>query len=550
MKLISHCRAAAAHVLMPGFCLSFALTCGLFSAFLYTPTGIAQTAGGGVSSQRPTLDAPPLPLDWRKVKWPSLDYQRIGIAGGAALFTLHSSSDKRIRINAVFPKGIYAFPENAQTQLEAVSDLIVTGGAGKRSYEEIQNISLQQGVSFETRFTKTGALSIAVSGLQEDFDTALELLSDIVLRPSFEPKAFDIWKKEKSDAFQDLMDGSNSRKQDAIMSQEMAKIIYGPAHLRANQINRFSPKEVAAVSAITVKNLYKEIVNRAGSQFVLSGSFTKDQEAKLVSFIGTIPRQEVTSNAWLPERPQYIAKTGKVTASIPVKIIRKKDLTQCTISFEIYTSDFGKINTLERTQLAILREVYSSSGGVVGNDRFSKALRADTGISYSPHSNFNFDALEPNTNVGTWNMEFQSPNEKLAQAVQLASKTWDTFVNWGVTQNELDKARVSRMNRMMVNELTVFNFADMMLEDILSNNLPDAVGIEGSLGRLEKVTDPKPLNALLRRFAQPNQNERYRAAVVVFGNPSAKELSSLAKGGKFKVIADTPFEKIVEELQK
>jgi hypothetical protein len=242
----------------------------------------------------------------------------------------------------------------------------------------------------------------------------------------------------------------------------------------------------------------------------------------------------------MPERPAV--SPGKLR----VAVIRKADMTQCNVSLRWYFPNAGRMNELERTRFSILREVFSSTGGVVGNDRFSKALRADTGLSYSPRADFDNEALEPNTNVAMWRMNFQSANERVGDAVVLARKTWDDFASKGISAAELDRARVARMNALMAQEPTVFDKADMFLDDVLSRVVPNALGLENALLRLERETAPAAVNEALLRLVRGGAV----GSLVIMGNPPKAQMEKILALPGVEFVRDVPFDDVVRDLQR
>jgi hypothetical protein len=148
------------------------------------------------------------------------------------------------------------------------------------------------------------------------------------------------------------------------------------------------------------------------------------------------------------------------------KIKKRKNLKKSKTVDDDDVDDKG-----EEIEYDLLEDVFSSSGGIVGNDRFSKALRADSGISYSPHASFHHHLLHPNTNISSFFMSFQTPNNRLVEGIQLAEKTWNHFRKNGITQDELEFTKISSMNRLLGVELTIFDKSNILQNEIRSNQI-------------------------------------------------------------------------------
>ena len=504
--------------------------------------GVAVAQGDGAGAQpntRPAVASKPVPLPWRSIKWPSLNFNRTAIDGGAALYTISGETGKKLRIDLLFETGVYTIPRNMRTNLAATVDMFLLGGAGQRNFEELQRFLADNGIQVSTNISTLGQFHVALEMLSGDFSKAMSALEDMLLRPRFEQDALEIWKMEQTDSFQALLDGGNSRKQARFVEQEALRLAFGSDHYFAQSLARTSPPEIAKVTGKHIRQIASQIINRAGLNAILSGNINAQQQRALVRLLEKVPRLQPVTYSWLPGRIR-----NSSSKKIRMTVIRKNDLSQANLTLRYYLPAIGKLNRIERTRMTILREVFSSSGGVIGNDRFSKALRADSGISYGPYASFYPEAIEPNTNTGVWRMNFQSPNERLVEAVKLAVGTWSKFVTQGISQEELDNARIARINTTLATEQTVFDKVDEFVDDLQARVLPNPLGIEGALVRLEQEKNVSEMNALLR-----SQIEAGTVPVLVaFGNPDETTLSQLRKLPEIEVVKVENFESIAKEL--
>jgi len=490
-------------------------------------------------NSRPAVVSKPVPLNWKNIKWPSLNFNRIAIDGGAALYTISGETGKKLRIDLLFETGVYTIPRSMRTNLAATVDMFLLGGAGQRSFEELQRFLADNGILVSTNISTLGQFHVALEMLSGDFPKALSALEDMLLRPRFEQDALEIWKMEQTDSFRALLDGGNSRKQARFVEQEALRLAFGSDHYFAQSLARTSPPEIAKVTGSNIRKIASQIINRAGLNAILSGNITTQQQKALLRLLEKIPRLQPVTYSWLPGRVRSFD-----SKKIRMAIIRKNDLSQANLTLRYYLPAIGKLNRIERTRMTILREVFSSSGGVIGNDRFSKALRADSGISYGPYASFYPEAVEPNTNTGVWRMNFQSPNERLVEAVKLAVNTWNKFVTEGISQEELDNARIARINTTLATEQTVFDKVDVFVEDLQARVLPNPLGLEGALVRLEQEKSASEVNQLLR-----SQVEAGTVPVLVaFGNPDETTLTQLRKIPEVEIVKVENFENIAKEL--
>ena len=150
--------------------------------------------------------------------------------------------------------------------------------------------------------------------------------------------------------------------------------------------------------------------------------------------------------------------------------------------------------------------------------------------------------LFPNTDVGMFNLSFQSPNERLAEAVQLATKTWNDFIKNGISQEELDNTRTALINRMLASELTVFNKSDEVMNQINKGLLPSINPIEFYLAKLDKQRNLKNINDTLKKLSQEN----IVPVLVIMGNPSQQQINQLIKIENIDIVALTDLNAITK----
>ncbi|WP_397600364.1 M16 family metallopeptidase [Silvanigrella sp.] len=481
-----------------------------------------------LQSTRPIIFSKPTELNWRSITWPSINYSRIPVDGGAAIYTLPSESALKFKINIILPGGVYSLPKEDRPSYGAMVDLLAYGGIGNLNFDELQNYTTEYGINLKTSLLANGQIIISTDALTQDFSRVIDLLTDIILKPRFDKAALPLWKQQSNDAFKNLLDSNTSEKQFRFIDQQANSIIFGKDHYFATTIERSSPKSIDKINYEKIKELYKKTISRNGLNAFISGSYSQKDLDKLKNLISKIPYLEPSIRTWLPSR--NIENSN--LKSIRTEIITKPDMSQCNISLRYYFPKIGKLNSIETIQFDILEDIFSSSGGIVGNDRFSKALRADSGISYSPHAYFNETILYPNTDIGMFSMTFQSPNERIAEAIQLATKTWDEFLKNGITQEELDNSRTSLINRMLASELTVFNRSDELMSQILRGLLPSINPIEFNLAKLDKQRSLANINDTLKKLSK----DSIYPVLVIMGNPNADQINQIKKISDIEIV--------------
>ncbi|APJ03460.1 M16 family metallopeptidase [Silvanigrella aquatica] len=499
-------------------------------------------AQDSLQSSRPIIFSKPTELNWRSINWPSINYSRIPVDGGAAIYSLPSESALKFKINFTFPGGVYSLPKEDRPAYGALIDMLILGGIGNLSFDELQNYTTEYGINLKASLMPNGQLIISADALSSDFSRVLDLLTDMILKPRFDKKALPLWKQQSTDAFKNLLDANTIEKQYRFIDQQSYSIVFGENHYFTSIIERASPAVISKVTDEKVKELYKKEISKNGLNVFLSGSYTQKDLDSVKNLISKIPYLEPSVRTWLPSRDIEAYKGNKIRT----EIITKPDMSQCNISLRYYFPKLGKLNSIETTQYDILEEIFSSNGGVVGGDRFSKALRAKSGISYSPHAYFNDTVLFPNTDIGLFNLSFQSPNERIAEAIQLATKTWDDFLKNGITQEELDNTRTALINRMLTSESTVFNKSDEIMMQINRGNLPSINPIEFNLAKLDKQRNLKNVNDTLKKLA----DQAIVPVLVIMGNPNAEQINQLKNLDNIDIIAINDLEALAKPYNK
>ena len=253
-----------------------------------------------------------------------------------------------------------------------------------------------------------------------------------------------------------------------------------------------------------------------------------------------IPSETPLVIKWLPERSQV-----KASAKVLVSLIKKSDMKQSSLIFRAFFTHLGKLNTLEKIKMHLLSNVFSSQAGVVGSDRFSTALRVDSGLSYAPYAYFADNILYPNTNLGSFNLFFQSPDDRLFEAIDIAYKSWSKFINKGITEDELNRTRISLMNQMLAQEETIFDKSQNMISYLLLGKTPDVSSRETALSYLENLKDLSEINSTLFNITHYSTVP----VLAIMGNPGKDMIKKIQNDSRFELVRENDFEAIVNKLK-
>ena len=502
----------------------------LFGTFFSSVVSIAE-----VSSQ------PSKVLDWRKIESQSLDFSRKPVEGGVGIYTLPEKAARKFRVTFLFATGMYNFPQEQSAEVGATVVNLHLGGAGKRTYEDIVNFVTKLGLGFDVALNGEGRVQLSVEGLSGDFSQAMSLVEDILLHPNFDPQAFEVWKREETDDFNALLDAGSPAKQARFMNYEMNRLTLGENHYLTQTLMRRSPAGLNTIRPANFRNIAGKLLVRTGLNVVLSGGFRDGDVLSVEKLVRKIPQSDVKPEVWLMERPSQNAGSPE---KVHVAIIQKTDMAQASAELRILNLNVGKINRTERVDLGILEEVFASSGGVVGNDRWTRAMRAESGLSYSASAQFSEQVLEPNTNFGIWRLIFQSPLPRVPEACALAKKTWDTFVQKGVFAEEMERARTTIMNGRLAREETFVDKAIVFENSIARGDLPNPVSAQSLLARYEAAAGlEERVNRTLNRLA-PVRAPMY---LVIMGNVDKTSIDKISALPEFEITEVVSFSDLVKQ---
>jgi predicted Zn-dependent peptidase len=520
-------------------CYRSFLVTAVFSAGFLAPK-IAESQE--LTTARPALPTEPVPLDWRKVPWPAIDYERLPLKGGGGLYVVRSPEARKFSLSVIFPGGVYSSEQKLRPTLGAYVDLLLEGGTQLRTFEALQQFVQENGINLRTNVASDGAVTVSMDGLTGDYDKAVKLLAEILKRPAFRKDAFDTWKRNKKAEFERLLDAKSTREQYRLLEPFMIRSLLGSEHYFATFLERSRPKTIDAIRLEDVAAFHSKIVTQRGVLAMIAGGVKAGQIQAAQALLSSLPKGDPSAAifSWLPDRSAVPA-----SAKVSVTVINKPDMPQSSVVGRIHMTDTGELNTLEQAELAIAKDVFSSASGVVGEDRFSGALRKRSGLSYSAGAQFDSNAISPNTNESSWNMIFQTPADKTAEGITLAWETWTQFRSKGITNDEFRKTRTVLMNKMLSGENPVLQKAAMLLSMLAEGKVPSTTPDEDTLARLEAVPSSKGVNELLLRLTA---SPRTRAAFALIGGISDAEAAAIRKLRFVDKVTVVPFDQLKKDL--
>lgn len=340
---------------------------------------------------------------------------RVRIPGGPAAYLLEDPSLPVVDLRLYFPGGSFHEPRGKEGLADLTAGLLRTGGTETRSPEAIDEELDFLAADLEIEITDVYG-SVSLSILSKDLDRGLELLFDLLRRPSFRADKLQVLKAQTLDALRARNDSMA-----AIESRELNLLVYGPEH----PINRLETK--ASIESITredVAGFHRKLLHPSRFVVAASGAFRKDVFA---AALGRAVRDWPWEAGALPPvpPPSHAPAPGVYCFHKEGRNITQGRVTAAHLGVDIHHPDVQAI----RVMSYIL-----GAGGF--SSRLMQRIRTQEGLAYDVGSDFRPGFTYPLP----FKISFQSKNESVALAGRLCLEEIRRIREEEVTDKELADA--------------------------------------------------------------------------------------------------------------
>src|SRR6056300_977440 len=374
------------------------------------------------------------------------------LKNGLKVFVVENHKLPRISMSLILDRD--PIVEGAKAGYVSIAgEMIGTGTTGR------SKAVLDEEVDFMGANFGTSASSIRVGGLSKYTDQLIDILSDVLLNPTFPQEEFDKLKAQMLSGLQ-----ANADDPDAISGNLRGATLYGLAHPYGEVMTE------ATVEAITVEDCkaYFDTYFRPNIAYmVIIGDITaKDAQKKLKKAL----------KKWAPATvPQHDYAKTEVPAAQRVVMVDKPSAVQSVVWL-------GNVIDLPHGHPDIepLRVANQILGGGMSGRLFTN-LREDKAYTYGAYSNFGVDELN-----ATFGASAKVRNEVTDSAITEFLYEIDRMKNEAVTEEDLVAAKASlsgSFGRSLESPASAANFA----LNIARYNLPSDY-YNNYLSRLEGVT--------------------------------------------------------------
>ena len=345
-----------------------------------------------------------------KVELPS--FQTVKLDNGLSLFLLERHQLPLISFHWVLKSGGSICDLPGLDGLALLTAQLLRKGTASRSADQISQALDFVGASFNARSTLEYSVGSA-EFVKKDLDLAVELLSDLLLHPTFPAE-------EVSKLIQQEVDGIKEAKEvpNRVIDRYYQHFLFG-AH----------PYGRSGGTEVTLTNITRQdIVDFYQSHYVpnelflaVVGDFaTSELSAKLRARFGSWASKPVA----LPE-----LKAPERVQGRHALVVDKPDATQTF--FRVGNVGLARTNA----DWVAVRVVNTLFGGRF-TSMINTALRIDSGLTYGASSSFSVRRLPGSFGIGSF-----TPNEKTGQALDMTLGVLKKLHDKGFTAEQLQSAK-------------------------------------------------------------------------------------------------------------
>jgi len=379
-------------------------------------------------------------------------YESFELKNGLKVFVVEDHKLPRITMSLILDRD--PIVEGAKAGYVSIAGDLIAAGTANRTKS-----ALDEEVDFMGANFGTGSSSIRVGGLSKYTDQLIDILSDVLLNPSFPEEEFD---KLKSQMISGLK--ANADDPDAISGNLRGAALYGLEHPYGEVMTEAT---VETISIDDCKAYFDTYFRPNIAYMVVIGDITvADAKKKLNKALKKWKAAEVPAHDY--------AKTPRA-ASSRIVMVDKPSAVQSVVWL-------GNVIDLPQGHPDIepLRVANQILGGGMSGRLFTN-LREDKAFTYGAYSNFGVDELN-----ATFGASAKVRNEVTDSAITEFLYEINRMKNESVTEEDLVAAKASlsgSFGRSLESPASAANFA----LNIARYNLPSDY-YNNYLSRLEAVT--------------------------------------------------------------
>ncbi len=420
--------------------------------------------------------------------------ERIVLENGLTLYFYEDHKLPLFNVTAMVRCGSIYDPLEKNGLSSLVGTVMRSGGTKSISGDSLNILLEYIGGSLETSIgSESGSASLSV--LSKDQDVGLKLLADLLRNPAFPEEKLDLAKTDIKNQIKRRND-TPSR----LVSTYFSNTLYGD-HPNGRIL------DWSSVKGLTVQDLvdyHQRFFVPNGIMLGISGDFDKKELlSKITQYFGDWKK----SSQPLPSQPEVAFTYHPGVYQV------KKDINQAYLMI----GELGiKRDNPDRYAVGLLNYVL---GGGSFTSRLTSRVRSDEGLAYHVGSSFDTDSRD----YGTFAADCQTKSATAYKATKIITEEIEKIRKDGVTEQELEEARNSIINRLVFRFDTSSKIVSNLMSLEYDGYPPDYYDKYLENYRRATLADVKQV---AQKYLKPDQ-----LTYIVVGKPETFE-KSLSEFGK------------------
>ncbi|MBI2164422.1 MAG: insulinase family protein [candidate division NC10 bacterium] len=432
------------------------------------------------------------------------EVERRVLPNGAILYLAEDRSLPVLDVSVVFRAGSL-YEATAQPGVVQFTASQLRNGGTMRLPAAALNEELEVlGASIEAS-ASTEAISLTLNALAKDTDQALQLFTEVIRHPAFNPNPLQT---AKGRVMEDLRRVTDSPSQ--LLAREFTRKLYTEAHPLGRPL---TPAQVDAIQPDDLRAHHRRFFHPNNMMLAIVGDFSRDEMAsKIQALFGDWPRGALD----LPPLPEVQPRYERGVYVIP------KNLAQASLAL----GHFG-INRFNPDRYAIELMDYIL-GGSGFTSRIMERVRSEEGLAYSVGTSFPTGTRD----LSLFRATAQTKNENVPRAVAAILEEMVRIQRQPVSWEELDRAQEAIINSFVFRFTSRFGTVVQLLTLEFNGYPPDY--FETLLDRYRAIT-VADIHRVAQQYLRPDA-----ATILIVGDPSKFESAMAAFGPVHRLPVDTP----------
>lgn len=469
-------------------------------------------AAAGAQIAAPAKAAGPPPAPAKEVRFPSFEQKTL--PNGLRVVVIEQHEQPLVSLRLLLRAG-KSFEPAAKAGVARATAALLTQGTTSRSAQQIaETIDFVGGNLSAGSVTESGFADVSVTS--DQLDLGFDLLSDVILHPTFPQEELDRWRRQ-------ALSGLQVSRQSAsyLANTALAKTIYGdypygrPAEGTPESLQGLTRDDLVAFH----KRFY--VPNNAAILAVVGDVKAADAFARVERAFGGWQKGD---EAQLPPLDAPRRQGHKIV------VVDKPDAVQTEIRL-------GQVAIPYRDPDLYTAEVYNSVVGGSASARLYEEIRRKRGLSYGASSDF----LKP-TQPGWFVASTFTKTETTVDALELAIQVLQDLQKEPVPQPELAAAKTYITGAFPLEIETADGIASKVVEALQFGY--DRAFLESYNDRISQVSA-----ADVQRFARERIHPE-TMAIVLAGNAKVFSDALGKKLGAFETIPASEIDFLSADLRK